>query len=87
MQLMFQKFHEDVYKDIELLFLDAKVADCLSMGGLCKYLVRENSVVTTDFILQYMTLSIRGRLGNRVSILLGRALLYYIYSPEGLEDS
>ena len=76
----------DVYDNIELPFLDAKVAGCLCMGGPAKYLVKRNSGVTENFVLQYVTPHIRRRLGDRVTNLLGTALLYYVFSPEGSED-
>lgn len=76
----------DVYDDFELPFPDAKVTGCLCMGGPCKYKVREDSGITNNFILQYVTPNIRRRLGDCVALILGAAILFYAYSPEGQED-
>ena len=44
----------DVYDDVELPYPDTKVAAILCPGGACKYVVKENSAVTSDFILQHV---------------------------------
>ena len=77
----------DVYNNIELPFSGAKVAGCLCMSVPTKYVVKQGSSVTEYFILQYVTPHIRGRLGERMTNLLGTALLYYVFSPDGLEDA
>ena len=73
----------DVYDDIELPYVDAKVAGCLCMGGPCKYVLKNNSGVTNNFILEYVTPNIALRLGDEVAVRLGTALLYYIFTAEG----
>lgn len=72
----------DVYDDVELPFPDAKVAALLCLGGPCKYVVREDSGVTDEFILNYVTPHARTRVGDRVAVILGKALLWYIFHPE-----
>ena len=41
----------DVYDDVELPYPDAKMAALLSIGGPCRYKVREDSNVTAQWIL------------------------------------
>ena len=72
----------DVYDDIELPYPDAKVAGLLCIGGPCKYVVREDSGVTDKFILTYVTPNTRTRLGDRVALILGKALLWYVFHPD-----
>jgi hypothetical protein len=76
----------DVYDDIELPYPDAKVAGLLCIGGPCKYVVREDSGVTDQFILDYVTKKARTRAGDQVALVLGKALLWYIFDAKGDED-
>jgi hypothetical protein len=76
----------DVYDDVELPYPDAKVAGLLCVGGPCKYIMREDSGVTDQFILEYVTVKARTRVGDQVALVLGKALLWYIFDPEGEDD-
>ena len=83
----------DVYEDTELPYPDAKVAEKLCLGGPCYYLFHEevasnnaNEVSTTMPMLQTYILSnvvpnIRQRLPDSAALVLGKALLWLIYSP------
>jgi hypothetical protein len=83
----------DVYEDTELPYPDAKVAEKLCLGGPCYYLFHEevtsnnaNEVSTTMPMLQTYILSnvvpnIRQRLPDLAALVLGKALLWLIYSP------
>jgi hypothetical protein len=76
----------DVYDDLELPYPDAKVAGFLCIGGPCKYVVREDSGVTDKFILDYVTEKARTRVGDQVALVLGKALLWYIFDADGDGD-
>jgi hypothetical protein len=76
----------DIYDDVELPYPDAKVAGLLCIGGPCKYEVIEESGVTNDFILNYVTPHVRTRTGDPTALVLGRALLWYAFSEMGASD-
>lgn len=76
----------DVYDDVELPFPDAKVAALLCIGGPCKYQLKEGSGITDAFILDIVAPNIRQRLGDQVAMILGKALLWYIFDPTGDTD-
>jgi hypothetical protein len=46
------KHVSDVYGDVDLPYPDAKVAGRLSIGGPCKYVVKEGNGVTDNFLLE-----------------------------------
>jgi hypothetical protein len=86
----------DVYEDTELPYPDAKVAEKLCVGGPCFYLFPEeltnnNSeleggtsatiAMMRTFILSNVVPNIRQRLPDSAAIVLGKALLWLIYSP------
>ena len=64
---------------------DAKVASTLCPGGPVKYKICPNSGVTNIFILQYVVPHVASRFSERVALVLGTALLWYIFS-ENSED-
>jgi len=76
----------DVYDDVELPYLDAKMAAALCPGGPCRYMIKENSGVTDAFILEFVAPHIKKKFGDQVALVLGTALLWYMYSAEGDED-
>jgi len=83
----------DVYEDTELPFPDAKVAEKLCIGGACYYLFPEelsntaveagNSTIgmLKTFILSNVVPHTRKRLPDSAALVLGKALLWLIYSP------
>jgi Transcriptional activator of glycolytic enzymes len=84
----------DVYEDTELPFPDAKVAEKLCIGGACYYLFPEelsntevdeagNSTIAMlkTFILSNVVPNTRKRLPDSAALVLGKALLWLIYSP------
>jgi Transcriptional activator of glycolytic enzymes len=86
----------DVYEDTELPYPDAKVAEKLCIGGPCFYLFPEeltnNNAESEDectstvvmlktFILSNVVPNIRQRLPDSAALVLGKALLWLIYSP------
>jgi hypothetical protein len=84
----------DVYEDTELPYPDPKVAEKLCFGGACYYLfpeeVRNTAVLeegesttamTKTFILSKVVPNIRKRLPDSAALVLGKALLWLIYSP------
>ncbi len=86
----------DVYKDTELPYPDAKVAEKLCVGGPCFYVFPEElsnnnleleggtsmiAMLRTFILLINVVPNIRQRLLNSAAIVLGKALLWLIYSP------
>jgi hypothetical protein len=71
----------DIYDDVELPFIDAKVGGILCIGGPCKYKIQEGSGITDDFILENVMTKARTRVGDNVAKVLGKALLWYIMDP------
>ncbi len=83
----------DVYEDTELPYPDAKVAEKLCIGGPCFYLFPEELTNTTvedgtsmiammkTFILSNVVPNVRKRLPDSAALVLGKALLWLIYSP------
>ena len=76
----------DVYDDVELPYPDAKVAAMNCIGGPCKYVLRDDSGVDRDFILEHVTPRIRSVFGDNVAAVLGTALLWYAFTTEGEQD-
>jgi hypothetical protein len=84
----------DVYDDIELPYPDAKVANKLCIGGPCYYLLpgedaingdndaNDTTMMTRTFILRSVVPNIRKRMSESCSLLLGKALLWYLYSSD-----
>jgi hypothetical protein len=82
-----QRSTSDVYNDIELPFPDIKVAGLLCIGGPCKYKVKGNCTgITDNSILQHVVPNISNQLGPTLAVILGTALLWYVFSPEGDQD-
>ncbi len=81
----------DVYEDTKLPFPDAKVAEKLCIGGPCFYLFPneltnatvENGLTAMmkTFILSNVVPNARKRVPDLVALVLGKALLWLIYSP------
>ncbi len=78
-----RKHVSDVYDDVELPYPDAKVAGRLCVGGPCKYVLKEGSGVTDNFLLENVVRSTRTRYSDDVAKVLGKALLWLIFSPDG----
>ena len=84
----------DVYEDTELPYPDAKVAEKLCIGGACYYLFPEELTTNNEveagqstigmiktFILSNVVPNIRKKLPDSAALVLGKALLWLIYSP------
>ena len=73
----------DRYDDVELPYPDCKVAEKLCIGGACYYVI-DSSVcdpnILKTFILSKVVPHIRQRLPDSAAILLGKALLWLVYS-------
>ena len=76
----------DVYDDVEMPFPDAKVAGLLCMGGPCKYEIKQNSGISEQFLLTHVVPNVARRLPHDVSVVLGTALMWYVFAPEGQND-
>ena len=73
----------DVYDDIDLPYPDAKVAGRLCIGGPCKYALKEGTGITDNFLVQHVVPMIRTRFSQGVALVLGKALLWLLFSDAG----
>lgn len=73
----------DVYDDVELPYPDAKVAEKLCGGGACFYLPNPmyDVEMLNTFILSHVVPNVRKRLPESACLVLGRALMWLIFSP------
>jgi len=73
----------DVYDDIELPYPDTKVAARLCVGGPVKYQLRENSGITDNWMLETVIPNGRTMVDDAAAVIIGKALLWYSFVPEG----
>jgi hypothetical protein len=71
----------DRYTSISLPYIDANVAASLCVGGPAKYLAKEGSNVTDNWLITEFVPHIAKKLGNRVAVVLGKALLWCLMEP------
>ena len=73
----------DVYDDVELPYPDAKVTEKLCGGGACFYLPNPwfDAAMMNTFILSHGIPNVRKRLPESACLVLGRALIWLIFSP------
>ena len=74
----------DVYDDVELPYPDAKVAAILCGGGPCYYTTnpRFDTAMVDQFVLSHVAPNVtRKRLPESACLVVGRALLWLIFSP------
>ena len=79
---------QDQYADTTIPFVDAKVAKSLCVGGAIAYFVREESGVSSEWILEHVTPHmVAAGIPRQVCIVLGRALLWKVWeAAQGDED-
>jgi hypothetical protein len=93
----------DVYDDVELPYPDAKVAEKLCIGGACYYLFQNedannlNGIVDETigkhidmmktFILSAVVPNICNRLPESCALVLGKALLWFIYCNDPVTNN
>ena len=79
----------DVYIDNTIPYPDAKVASILAVGGAVKYVVRQGSPVSEQFLLTYVAPNIANTFPRAAALVLARALLWVYYEPsmEGLIEA
>lgn len=75
----------DMYIDSSLPFPDAKVAGSLCIGGPIKYVLRQDSRVSDDWIVENVTPGIAGVFPRSMAVTLGKALLWGICDEEASE--
>jgi hypothetical protein len=73
----------NVCDDVDLPHPDAKVAGRLCMGGPCKCVVKEGSGIADNFLLKHVVPNVRTRRSDGVAKVLGKALLWLIFTPDG----
>jgi hypothetical protein len=71
----------DVYDDTDLPFIDMKVCAMLCVGGPCSYVVEADGI-DNDFIVQNVVPNIAAKFGEAVALVLGRALLWTVFSDK-----
>jgi hypothetical protein len=83
----------DAYDDVELPYPDAKVANKLCIGGPCFYLLpgeqgndagdndANSTMMIKTFLLTHVVPNMRRRMSESCSFILGKALLWFVYSP------
>ncbi|KAL7567236.1 hypothetical protein ACA910_021220 [Epithemia clementina (nom. ined.)] len=76
-----QRCVADVYDDVEMPFVDLKVCAVLCVGGPVVYMQKPDCV-TNEFILQQVVPNLYTCCGQTVGLMLGRALLWLIYSDQ-----
>ena len=72
-----------MYGDVELPWSDTKLANYLCTGGPCKYKIVKKNGMNYDFILNYIMKDVMECYDKGACIVLGMALLFFIYTPEG----
>ncbi len=72
-----------MYDDVELPWPDTKLATYLCIGGPCKYKIKAESGINDNFILDYIMKDVAEYYNREACVVLGTALLYYMYTPEG----
>ena len=73
----------DRYNDVELPWPDTKLATFLCIGGPCKYKLKKDSGIDNGFILRVIMKNVKEYYSDDVSIVLGIALLYYMFTENG----
>jgi hypothetical protein len=93
----------DVYDDVELPYPDAKVAEKLSIGGACFYMfpnedanvnggvidatIGNNMEMLRTFVLTQVVPNIRRRVPESCALVLGKALLWFIYCDDAISEN
>lgn len=73
-----------MYADINIPFVDAKVASALCKGGVVEYLVETSSGITDAWILQYVVPNmVRAGMQQQLCLNFGRAILWRVFDPSG----
>jgi len=74
-----------VYADINIPFVDAKVASALCKGdGVVEYLAETTSGITDAWILQYVVPNmVRAGMQQQLCLNFGRAILWRVFDPLG----
>ena len=70
----------DVYDDVQLDYVDARVAATLSPGGVCHYVIADPGV-TSEWIAETVTPQINAVFGTALAVLFGKAILWLAFSP------
>jgi hypothetical protein len=72
----------DVYIDLAIPYADAKCASILCIGGPCKYVLKEGSNVSDEWLLEHVVPNIQSRLDGAIAKTLARALLWAAFDNE-----
>jgi hypothetical protein len=78
---------QDQYADTTIPFVDASVAAVLCVGGAIAYFVREESGVSSEWILEHVVPHLAGGVPRQTCIVLGRALLWKVWeAAQGIDE-
>jgi hypothetical protein len=72
----------DTYPDVILPWPDVKVASKLCIGGPCKYVLKEGSGLSNNWLVMHVAPNIAQVYGEEVAAILGKALLWAIFDDE-----
>ena len=75
-----QKRVSDVYDDVQLDYVDARVAAVLSPGGVCHYEVVDRGL-TNEFIMTVVTPHVKEVYGAPIAALFGKAIMWLAFLP------
>jgi hypothetical protein len=85
-----RKRQQDTYADTTIPFTDAKVAAALCRGGPVEYVIKKESGITDQWVLDYVVPSMRAATWDgtemvpmQACVVLGRALLWKIFHYSG----
>jgi hypothetical protein len=78
-----QKRQQDSYANVTIPYIDAKVAAALCKGGACAYRIVQGVDISNDWILDHVVPHIRDNCDRAVAIVLGKALMWKIFSEYG----
>lgn len=74
----------DQYDDIQLDYVDARVASVLCPGGPCYYVV-EDAAISDEWIAEHVSPNINRVFGMQLAVLFGKALLWLAFMPADYE--
>ena len=72
------KRQSNTYDDVQLDWVDARVAAVLCPGGVCNYIV-DDPACSHDWIVQQVTPNIAQVFGRRAAVLFGKAILWLAF--------
>lgn len=73
---------QDVYTDVHLPYIDAKVASVMCKGGAAAYILNDASGISEEWVLQHIVPHmVDYGIHRQVCLVLGRAVLWALFDP------